>query len=62
MDGRPLPAGFMAAGHAFEQFADAINSAFALWDLSHLHEFAVADGRKIGVLPFESHVPDVRVC
>ena len=34
--------------HTFEQFAGAINVAFARWDLSHLHEFELADGRRIG--------------
>jgi hypothetical protein len=35
-------------GHTFEQFANAINAAFARWDLSHLHDFRLADGRRIG--------------
>jgi hypothetical protein len=35
-------------GHTFEQLADAINVAFARWDLSHLHVFELADGRRIG--------------
>lgn len=35
-------------GHTFEQFADAINAAFARWDLSHLHCFELADERMIG--------------
>jgi hypothetical protein len=34
--------------HTFEQLAEAINSAFARWDRSHLHEFELADGRLIG--------------
>ena len=34
--------------HTFEQFADAINAAFARWDLSHLHVFELADQRLIG--------------
>src|SRR5438132_1373996 len=34
--------------HTFEQFAQAIDAAFARWDLSHLHEFELADGRRIG--------------
>ena len=28
--------------------AEAVNAAFARWDLSHLHEFELADGRRIG--------------
>jgi Plasmid pRiA4b ORF-3-like protein len=34
--------------HTFAALADAINAAFARWDLSHLHEFELADGRRIG--------------
>lgn len=34
--------------HTFEQFAEAINVAFARWDLSHLHVFELADERLIG--------------
>ncbi len=26
-------------GHSFEQLAEAIDAAFARWDLSHLHAF-----------------------
>ncbi|MGO1853503.1 MAG: IS1096 element passenger TnpR family protein [Microbacteriaceae bacterium] len=32
-------------GHTFEQLADAINTAFARWDRSHLSQFTLADGR-----------------
>jgi len=35
-------------GHTFAQFAEAIDAAFARWDLSHLHEFELSDGRRIG--------------
>jgi len=35
-------------GHTFAQPADAINRAVACWDLSHLHEFELPDGRRIG--------------
>lgn len=34
--------------HSFEQFAEAIDTAFARWDVSHLHTFELADGRQIG--------------
>jgi len=34
----------VAPAHTFEELADAINQAFARWDLSHLHEFELADG------------------
>jgi pRiA4b ORF-3-like protein len=36
--------------HTFEQFAEAINAAFARWDLAHLHCFELADERLIGFL------------
>lgn len=42
--------------HTFEQFAHAINAAFARWDLSHLHQFELADGRLIGY-PDDSYEP-----
>ena len=45
--------------HTFLALADAINAAFARWDLSHLHEFELADGRRIGVVdpePFDDAV------
>lgn len=35
-------------GQSFERLAVAINQAFARWDHSHLHEFELADARKIG--------------
>jgi hypothetical protein len=35
-------------GHTFGALADAINLHFARWDRSHLHEFTLADGRRIG--------------
>jgi len=35
-------------GHTFGALADAINLHFARWDLSHLHEFRLADNREIG--------------
>jgi hypothetical protein len=44
--------------HTFEQFAQAIDAAFARWDLSHLHEFELADGRLIG-FPSDEFEPDV---
>jgi hypothetical protein len=45
-------------GHTFAEFAAAIDAAFARWDLSHLHEFELADGRLIGY-PDDSYAPDV---
>ena len=38
----------MGPSHTFAGLADAINAAFARWDLSHLHEFELAGGRRIG--------------
>jgi Plasmid pRiA4b ORF-3-like protein len=35
--------------HDFGQFAAAIDNAFARWDLSHLHEFELPDGTRIGI-------------
>jgi hypothetical protein len=46
----PPPGRVMVAGprHTFEQMAVAIDRAFARWDLSHLHEFRLPDGRRVG--------------
>jgi hypothetical protein len=56
----PSPGRIFVVGpsHTFEQFARAIDGAFARWDLSHLHEFELADGRLIG-FPDDSFEPDV---
>jgi hypothetical protein len=50
IDLRPPPGRTMIVGpgHSFEQLVVAINAAFARWDLSHLHEFRLADGRRSG--------------
>lgn len=34
--------------HTFRQLAEAINAAFARWDLGHLYVFRLADGAMIG--------------
>lgn len=34
--------------HTFAQLAEAIDVAFARWDLSHLHMFELPDGRRVG--------------
>lgn len=34
--------------HSFAQLAIAIDDAFARWDRSHLHEFELSDGTRIG--------------
>jgi hypothetical protein len=37
------------ASHSFAQLAKAIDTAFARWDLGHLHEFSLPDGTRIGM-------------
>jgi hypothetical protein len=44
--------------HSFAQLAQAINGGFARWDLSHLHQFELADGRLIGY-PSDDYAPDL---
>jgi hypothetical protein len=46
----PPPGRVIAAGprHTFAQLAEAIDTAFARWELSHLHEFELSDGRRVG--------------
>jgi hypothetical protein len=47
---KPSPGRIFMVGpsHTFLGLADAINQGFARWDLSHLHEFELAGGRRIG--------------
>ncbi|MFP5218914.1 MAG: IS1096 element passenger TnpR family protein [Actinomycetes bacterium] len=47
----PAPGRILAVGprHTFRDLATAIDDAFARWDRSHLHEFTLADGRRIGL-------------
>jgi hypothetical protein len=50
-DDLPSPQGrilIVGPAHTFAQLADSINQAFARSDVSHLHEFELADGRRIG--------------
>jgi hypothetical protein len=42
-----------AADHSFAQLATAIDDAFARWDRSHLHEFELGDGTRIGIAEAE---------
>ena len=58
----PSPGRIFLVGpsHSFEQFAEAIDAAFARWDLSHLHNFELADGRLIGY-PDDSFGPALNV-
>jgi hypothetical protein len=46
----PRPGRLIAAAptHSFEKLATAIDLAFARWDISHLHQFELSDGIKIG--------------
>ena len=34
--------------HTFAQLAEAIDTGFARWDVSHLHLFVLPDGRQVG--------------
>ena len=43
-------------GHTFVDLATAIDRAFARWDLAHLHEFTLSDGRTIGTI--DEDAPD----
>ncbi len=47
----PRPGRLFAASrtHSFAQLATAIDDAFARWDRSHLHEFELGNGTRIGV-------------
>ena len=51
----PRPGRIFAAArsHRFSELADAIDTAFARWDRAHLHEFVLADGRRIGQPEFD---------
>ncbi|WP_211262678.1 UPF0158 family protein [Nitriliruptor alkaliphilus] len=48
----PRPGRLLLArpGMTFRMLADAINQAFARWDLAHLHAFTLADGTRIAYL------------
>ena len=37
----------VSSAHTFAELANAIDRAFARWDLSHLHEFRLLDGRRV---------------
>jgi len=51
----PSPGRIFIVGpsHTFSGLADAVNEAFARWDLAHLHEFELSDGRRIGFVDLE---------
>jgi Plasmid pRiA4b ORF-3-like protein len=44
---RPGRVMIVARSTTFEQFATAIDDAFARWDRNHLHEFTFADGTPV---------------
>ena len=46
----PRPSRLIAAApiHSFAQLATTIDSAFARWDISHIHQFELSDDTKIG--------------
>ncbi len=53
------PIFIVGPAHTFLALAEAINQAFARWDLSQLHAFELADGRRIGFVdpePFDDAV------
>lgn len=47
-DPRPGRIFMLGPRHTFAQLAEAIDVAFARWDLSHLHGFELPDGRRVG--------------
>lgn len=49
-DLKPPPGRIMLVGpqHTLRDLAEAIDVAFARWDLSHLHEFQMPDGQRYG--------------
>jgi hypothetical protein len=51
----PRPGRIFAAArsHKFSQLADAVDTAFARWDRSHLYKFEMADGPLIGQVEFD---------
>ena len=57
----PRPGRLFAAAvsHSYAQLANAIDDAFARWYRSHLHEFELPDGTRIGTPDRESDNEDV---
>ena len=57
----PRPGRIFAAArsHTFAQLAHAIDTAFARWDLAHMHMFTLADGTPITALEqWDGDAPD----
>lgn len=48
----------LGPSHSFAHLATAIDAAFARWDLSHLHDFNLSDGRLIGY-PSDEYAPEL---
>jgi len=59
----PRPGRIFAAAtaHSFAQLAMAIDDAFARWDRSHLHEFTLGDGTRVGAVDPELDLDDSMV-
>jgi hypothetical protein len=59
----PTPGRLLLVGpaHTFADLATAIDDAFARWDRSHLYEFTLADGRRIGIPDDEPVLDATRV-
>jgi hypothetical protein len=60
----PRPGRIFAAArsHSFRQLADAIDAAFARWDLAHMHMFTLADGAQVTPVDlWDGQEPDGRV-
>jgi len=60
IDCDPPPGRIMMVGpsHTFADLAEAIDAAFARWDLSHLHLFELPDGRQVGYPDPDLDQPD----
>lgn len=57
----PRPGRILAAArtHSFAQLAEAIDRAFARWDLAHLHMFTLTDGTGVSPLDWwDGEAPD----
>ena len=57
---KPAPGRIFVVGpaHTFWALAEAINAAFARWDLSHMYEFELEGGRRIGFVDRDSFEDD----
>jgi hypothetical protein len=47
--------------HTFAELATTIDGAFARWDRSHLHEFGLVDGRRIGMIDEDGREDDAEL-